>query len=810
MKLSFNWLQEFVALDFGPEELAEKLTRAGIEVEGLDRIGANLMGVEIVEIIKKERHPNADSLSLVTIQRPSGQTPMIVCGAPNVRVGNKAVFAPVGTQLPEMKITEAEIRGVKSAGMLCSEKELGLSDKAAGLMVVPYDWVPGPLLKAFNFFDTVLEVSLTPNRGDCLSVLGLAREVSALTGASLKRPEALAHRVAEGFTLAGRVSVDNRDPERCPRYTVRIFDVTVRESPFWMQHRLNRSGIRPINNVVDITNYVLLETGHPLHAFDLMKLEGARIVIRRAAPGERILALDGREYELAESDCVIADDARPAAIAGIMGGEQSSVGNETARIALESACFNPLRIRRSSKRLGLHSESSYRFERGVDIDGVDAASDRVGFLLKQIAHGRASEEIIDCRPAGVQPRTLEWRPSRARLWLGVDVGAEQGNRHLESLGFKIVSRGEDRIGVVVPSWRGDIEREIDLVEEIARLYGYDNIPSQPLPPAWNFRHQLREGLAGPEIIGDRWGEVKEATAPLMADFGFHEAVNLSFAAEGEEDWTGFGQPIHVTNPLAPEQALLRRSLLSSLLRNLRTNLNRQTESVRLYEIGKIYRQPDSPALPSHEEWRMALAAVGPRRPRSWDGGKAPYDFHDLKAVVEAWMNRLGLEMPVWEPQPHPLFHPGKSARIRSSGQCVGHLGEIHPDTAARYDIPPGAVLAELDLEWVLSRPAPALRKVTPLPKFPAVDRDLAFLVDSSVTAGSLLAAVQGLALEALEDAFIFDSYEGKPIPPGRKSIGLRLRFRHRDRTLTEEEVLPLHESCVRTLRDRFGAELRDS
>lgn len=809
MRVPIHWLKDYVEFHWSAGQLAERLTSAGLEVEGIHPVGTHLDRIEVVEVMERQPHPKADKLGLVKVRRADGSTPVIVCGAPNVSVGVRVPLAPLGAQLPGMEIKSAEIRGVRSDGMLCSARELGLEEDAAGLMILPDHFPLGSLLSAFEFRDTVIELGITPNRGDCLSLIGIAREVAALGGGHLKPVHRMEVPRLEQAAVPGLMAIHLADSAGCPRYTATAFDVKVEESPYWMQWRLKLAGIRPINNVVDVTNYVLLETGQPLHAFDQGRLAGHQLNIRRAKAGEKIKALDDKDYDLAVEDLVIADAEGPVAIAGVMGGALSAVHSDSTRIVLEAAQFDPMRVRMTARRLALHSESSHRFERGIDPVSVAGASERAGHLLVEVAQGRLLHHgRVDIWPHPYAPRSVEVRPAKVRQWLGLDLTEPEMVRHLESLGFSIASRAGSELVVGVPSWRNDVEREADVVEEIARIHGYDRIPTI-LPPLLADQAPVRRASGQGDWLGGRAHAFSRAAASLLNAQGYHEAVNLSFAQPGDEDWTGWGEPVAVANPLSPEQEHMRRSLLPALIRNVQTNLSRQNDRVRLFEIGRIYRESAND-LPSHEEGRIALAATGPRWAQAWVADKNLLDFYDLKGTVDALLEQLGVAGAGWESTEHPLLHPGKSARIVLEGKVVGYAGELHPKLARAKDIATPLQLAELDLESLLARPLARPTVPTALPRFPAADRDLAFIVDRAVHAGTMLGAVQQLKLDLLESARIFDCYEGPPLPADRKSVGLRLRFRHADRSVTEEELVPLRLRCVEALQREFKAEFREA
>jgi phenylalanyl-tRNA synthetase beta chain len=798
MRISLQWLSEYVDLP-APEELARRLTAVGLEVEAVERTGAALGGVVAARIVASEQHPNAEKLSVTRVDRGEGEPLQVVCGAKNYRVGDVVPLATVGAVLPGgAKIEKARLRGVESFGMLCSARELGLSADASGLLILPPEVVPGtPVARALGLEDVVLEVNVTPNRPDALSHLGIAREVAALLGARVRPPAPL---LAEGGGPAGdavRIRIDA--PEKCARYAARVVEgVRIGPSPTWLAQRLERCGVRSISNVVDATNYVLLELGHPLHAFDLDKVAGQEIVVRTARPGERITTLDGKDRALDPDDLLIADRDRGSALAGVMGGGDSEISPGTARVLIESAWFAPGGVRRTSRRHALKSEASYRFERGADPGMVIPALDRCAALIAELAGGTVRAGVVDVHPRKVaQPEVrLRWR--RPAALLGMDVPAEEARRVLGGLGFEELSRDAEGALYRVPSWRVDVSIEEDLVEEIVRSRGYDAIPETLPATAVRTPAEPLEAQA-----------VARVRAALEGA-GFGEAVNFSFvAARDLEALASAGatpEPaIVLKNPISADLAVMRTNLVPSLLGNAAHNRRQRVDDARLYEIARVYRRGAADGAPATEALEIAGVLLGRRSPIGWTGGADAVDFHDAKAAVEAVLDAVGVEGARYEAPAAGWLHPRVSARVSAGDRVLGELGELHPRVAGAFELPRGVLAFRLSVEALLgaARLVPAYR---PIPRLPAVLRDLAVVVDEAVTAASVEALVRAEPL--VEAVTLFDVYRGAPLPPGRKNLALAISYRAPDRTLTDPEADAAHARIVERLVRGVGAELR--
>ncbi len=803
MKISLKWLSEYVPLPpTKPAGLAQRLTLAGLEVEGVSSPAAALQGVVVAQIQASHPHPNADKLSVTQVDL-GGKAPLqIVCGAKNYKVGDKVPLATVGTKLPNgVEIKQAALRGVDSSGMLCSARELGLAEDASGLLILdPKAKVGAPIAEALGLDDTVLELNVTPNRPDALCHLGVAREVAVLSTAAFTPPKVSLKE--GGGKTADKVKIRIDDATRCRRYAGRVVEgVKVGPSPAWLADRLKACGVRSINNVVDITNYVLLEYGQPMHAFDLDNLAGAEIVVRLAKKGEKLTTLDGKERALDPDDLLICDKEKPQVLAGVMGGEKSEVTAKTTRVLLESANFEPGSIRRSSKRHALHSESSHRFERGVDIDGAPLALDRAAQLLAELAGGTVLQGQLDVYPKALAKRRVPLSYARVSEVLGAEVMADQSRHILSSLGFVAENATADGATWVVPSGRVDVEGPEDLIEEIARIRGYDTIPAR-LP-----RGASEAAPESPDVEAER--RVRAA----LSGAGFDEAINYSFVSPAELEALGAPKGISLLNPLSVEQSVMRTSMFAGLLQNLSRNVRHQAETVLLYEIGRTYL-PETAAGPRQPVAREALKisgiAWGRRDGRAWTHKEAALDFYDVKGALQAVLGALSVEGVEFIPTESRLLHPRAAAALRHrSGQLLGFLGELHPRVAKKLQAPAGTFLFELEAQplFALARLLPPFSQLS---RYPAVLRDLAVVVPLELENESIRRLIREVGGALVEDAVIFDVYTGKPIPEGRKNVAYAIRYRSPERTLTDQEVSDAHTRIVEELGKRLGGSLRGS
>ncbi len=779
MQFSESWLRTFVNPSLSSEELSHLLTMAGLEVEELDPVAPAFDKVVVAQVLSKEKHPDADRLNLLKVDVGQGEPLSIVCGAQNVTVGMKAPCALVGAKLPGIEIKQAKVRGVASFGMMCSAKELGLAEESSGLMELAADAPVGQDIRAhLELNDRLITLKLTPNRSDCLSVHGIAREVAALTEAPLQTLAAVTFKATSAESLPIKVEA----PQACPRYMGRmITGVNARAAtPGWMVRRLERSGLRSISAIVDVTNYVLLELGQPLHAFDRTKLQGG-ITVRFAREGEKLKVLNEQVVSLEDDLLVIADGEGPVALAGVMGGAGSAVDEATTDIFLESAFFAPSVIVGKSRRLGFGSDSSYRFERGVDFAATQVALDRATQLILDICGGEAgaANEVVGALPAR---HPVKLRLSRVVRVLGMNLDAQEIARVLKRLGMKFEQAGEE-FSVVPPSYRFDIAIEEDLIEEVARVYGYERIT--PLPP---------QGIISmlPQV---------EETRPLqrlrqmMVLRDYQEVINYAFVeTESERDLCGNTEPVRLQNPIASQMAVMRSSLLGGLLGTLRTNLARKQSRVRVFEIGACF---DAGA----QQERLAGLCYGPAYAEQWGEKARNVDFYDVKADVEAL---FGSQILQFVADVHPASHPGRSARIRLEGRDIGWIGELHPQWAQKYDLPQAAVWFEVALDAALGANVPKAAEVS---KFPPVRRDVAVVVDDRVTVQSLLDVMRAETAPYVIDISLFDLYRGQGVGQNKKSLAFRVLLQDTQKTLTESEIENSVSRLVAVLQGA-GAELR--
>lgn len=801
MIVTYNWLKEYVDFDFTPEELAHRLTMAGLEVDAMEKIGGDLDTVIVARLAAVEAHPEADRLTVCQVETGK-ETLQVVCGAKNHRAGDLVALAQVGSILPgDFAIKKSKIRGVESMGMLCSEKELALAEDSEGIMILPAGLSLGrPVFEALGLKDVRFELGLTPNRPDCLSVVGVSREVAAMAGRPLKRP--IPEVNENGASIDEETSVTIEDPQRCPRYAARLIKgIKIGPSPEWMVRRLESVGMRSINNVVDVTNFVLLELGHPLHAFDFNLLREGRIVVKPAGQGELFTTLDSQPRELKASDLTICDGQGAVALAGIMGGENSEIKPETTDVLLESAYFDPPTIRRTSKRLGIHTESSHRFERGADIDMVPLALDRAAALIQELAGGSVARGRIDVYPRVLPKISLPLTVVRVNAVLGLELSAVEIKELLDAIDFVARIENDGALTVEVPSFRPDVEREIDLIEEIARLNGYDRIPvTMPSGALVSCQDSPHVGLV-------------RRLRDYLVGAGFSEMINYSFIAESAWDRIGLAnddarrKTVKVLNPLTEEQAVMRTSLVPSVLASVAGNLAYRNSDPRVFELRPVFQVVEDRELPD-EPQRLTVALCGRRAPEGWAQERADVDFYDIKGLAEGILGLFTLPAPAWDADsPEPFLHPGKSCALRCGNQLLGTLGEVHPQVLREFDIDEMVYLLDLDLTALFQQTQghPGFR---PLSRYPDVCRDSALLVDEEIPAARVLSILGEIKNKSIEGITLFDVYRGAGVPAGKKSLAVRVRYRSIEKTLTDEEIQGIHGKLIRTLEKNLGAEIR--
>jgi phenylalanyl-tRNA synthetase beta chain len=800
MKFTLSWLKEYVEFNISPRELAERLTMSGLEVESLEYRGEGLEYVIVAQILDINPHPNASKLVLCDVTDGT-KLYKIVCGAKNMKTGDKVALSPAGTKLPPstkfpegILIKSTKIRGEVSEGMLCAENELGIGEEGEGIMILPDSAKVGTrLIDALGLNEVIIEIGITPNRPDCLSVLGVAREVAAIIGTEIKYPDYGV--MEEGEHIGNLAAVEVHDPDGCPRYSCRLVkDVKITTSPDWLKTKVEASGIRSINNIVDITNFILLELGQPLHAFDYDLIGGGKIVVRPAKERESIRTLDGVDRPLTKEDLVICDAETPIAIAGVMGGVNTEVSESTRNILVESAYFNPVRVRRTSKRTNLRSESSYRFERGVDPNGVVKALDRASELIRELAGGKVARGKIDVYPSPIQPKEVNLSIKRVNSILGTALEPQKVKQLIEGLGIETLKVKDGEMTFRIPTYRVDLTRDVDLIEEVARHYGYNNISTTlPVVP------MMPDGLKREKISENKAKEI-------LVSFGFLEVIHYSF--EDPEFLSLFDEtaPLRILNPLTNEGSAMKTNLISGIIKNVVLNLNRQAQDIRIFEVGKVYI-PRENGLPK-EIRKIAGAAAGGRQPELWD--KEEFDFFDLKGVLERVLeaffvsNKVGFE----EASQVRFLHPGKSAKIMIGNEEAGYLGELHPDFREKLEVSKRVYLFEFDLEKLSASENYTKKKFTALPKFPSVRRDIALIVDEDVPVGEILKEIRKIESELIEEVSVFDVFKGGSVQKGKKSVAVSLILRALDRTLTDLEVDEVKKNGLNRLQLAIGAELR--
>jgi phenylalanyl-tRNA synthetase beta chain len=777
----------------------------GLEVEGIEPIGQSLEKVLVVKIEAVEKHPQADRLFICHVDTGTDHVP-VVCGAPNLDEGSLVPMALPGTTLPNgMVIKESRIRGKQSLGMLLAEDELGLTSDHTGLMILPENLKPGmPLSCAISLEDYVLDISLTPNRPDCASVIGIAREIAALTGQKVRMP--VIEFTATGPPIQDLAGVTVDDPLGCPRYAAGMVQgVDLKPSPFWLRYRLHHSGVRAINNVVDITNYVLLEMGQPLHAFDYDRLKENRIVVRRAKEGDTFTTLDGQTHSLNGEHLMICDGQRAVALAGIMGGLNSEIFEGSKNVLIESAYFDPKTIRKGSKTLGLSTEASYRFERGIDMEGVGNALKRAVMLISDLAGGSVNQGIIDEYPKAYEAPIINLRIQKTNEFLGTSLSQKRIASFLKALEMDVRDTDSHTLQVTPPSFRVDLMREVDLMEEVARLEGYDNIP-----------------VTIPLIQPSEEGEVpslrlRDEISEIVIGMGFSEIITYSFISPDSADYLNAPKDsslrsfVKIQNPLTIDQSVMRTSLIPGLLVTMKENIDHSQTDLRLFEWGRIFITDESGELP-HERLFLSGIMTGLYEPKSWNNKERVVDFYDIKGVVEVVLNTLGLRSIAFQKtsMPDPAYHPEVSCTIQSADLQLGRLGQVHPQVLMQFDIhAENAYIFELDIEALLESLQSRSIQFTPFSRFPAVIRDLSLIVDQQVESERISEIIKTNGGNLVESIILFDLYEGENIAPSQKAMSFRICYRSKDSTLDGKKINQLHESIVMKTMKETGGTLKE-
>jgi len=810
MKVSLSWLREYIPVDLDPGEISDRLTMAGLEVDGVESLYDYLDNVVAARVVEVRKHPNADKLSCCMVDAGGGEPIQIVCGAPNVKQGMYVACALPGAVLPgELKIKKSKLRGEKSWGMLCSGSELLLAGDASGIMDIGEGHLPGtPLEKALELSDTVFEIDLTPNRPDCLSVIGVAREIGAFT-------EPMGQVKLPGVTLPKEKIVENSihayakveiaDRDLCPRYSAgMLFDVKVGESPFWLRRKLESVGLTPVNNVVDVTNFVMLETGQPLHAFDFDNLAKGKIIVKKAGEAIDFTTLDSKEHKLESDMLMICDGEQPVALAGVMGGENSEISNDTTRVLVESAYFNPVSIRKTAKKTNIATDASHRFERGVDPEGTVFAMKRAVALIADICDASIAEGFIDEYPLKSEPVEISFDTQALNTRLGTDFSSQAIGEILKSVEFGVEETGRDQLRVLVPSFRVDVARPEDLSEEVARLWGYNKIKtSYPLVPA-------RGRVLSPVLL------LRERIRQILPGFSFFEAINYNFIHEKSCDRLNLSESDNrrsvetILNPISDQMSVLRTSLIPGLLETMKRNNSQQSDSIRLFEIGKVFFATQKGELPVEKEMVAGLI-TGNRTEQSWFSKKSSVDFFDLKGVVEGLLDDLmmsDIQFLKVEEGICPYFEKGFGAVVKISDKVVGSLGKIDGQVLKNYGLKQDAFLFDFDLAMLLEL-MPESIQAAPLPRFPSVSRDMTFIVDKVIEVGAMIGEMKVFAKKQslIEDFFLFDVFEGNPLDGGKKSLSFRVVYRSTTKTLTEKNIKKIHTSMSKAILDRFKADL---
>lgn len=793
MKAPVKWLKDYVDISVPVKEYTEAMTMSGSKVEGVEDMGKGIEKVVVGKILSIEKHPDADKLRICKMDIGS-ETLQIVTGAPNVKEGDYIPLALVGAKLPGGEIELSKLRGVESYGMMCSIDELNLTrdylPDAPEYGVYVFSGTPelGADVKDVLDLDQVVEFEITSNRPDCLSIIGLARESAVTLGVPFKKPQVTVKEEAGG-NANDYASVEIQAPELCARYAARIVkDVKIEPSPVWMQRRLAAAGMRPINNIVDITNYVMLEYGQPMHAFDLNKIQGSKIIVRTAREGEEIRTLDGQDRKLDTQMLVICDENRPVAVAGVMGGENSEITEGTHTILLESANFKGSSVRITGKKMGLRSEASSRFEKGLDTENVIPALNRCAELIELLGAGKVVRGIIDCNVKPYEKKVMKLEPERINAFLGTDISAQEMIKIFEALEFEV---DKEAMTLVPPSFRGDILAFEDLCEEVARFYGYNNIKPSLLTG--------KETMRGGKTYKQRMEDVITNT---MRGCGLNEIYTISFTSPKVFDTINvpadhsMRNAVVISNPLGEDYSIMRTTTLPDMLRVLATNSNRKVPEARLFELAYIYLPVEGQMLPDEKE-TLTIGLYG-----------GTSDFFELKGIVEELLSSLGIEKAEFKAEQNAFgFHPGRTANLYIDGKMAGTLGEIHPEVAERTECPPRTYVAMLDVQ-ILIDASRTDKQYKQLPRFPAITRDLAIVVRDELYVADLMKAIEQKGGEYLEEVKLFDVYKGAQVPEGMKSVAFSLSFRAPDKTLKDEEVTQAMDRILKNLEKTFGAQLR--
>lgn len=796
MLISLDWLKQYVDIKEDIKELENTLTMIGQEVEAIEEQGKDLAKVLVGQITEFGKHPESDKLTLLKVNVGTDEELQIVCGAPNHKLGDKVVVATVGACLPgNFKIKKSKIRGVESLGMLCSEVELGLGTEGDGIIILPEDAPVGMEYREYKGLnDVVFELEITPNRPDCLSYIGIAREIAAYYGRKIKCQEFESKTIIESLNN-GHIDVRIEDKDRCKRFSGKVIkNIKVQESPEWLKKRLLSMGLKPINNVVDATNYILFECNQPLHAYDLTKIEGRKIVARTAEVGEKIVTLDGVERELNNGELIIADAEKPLGIAGIMGGEDSKVNESTTEIFLECAYFTPENIRKTSKNLTLSSDSSYRFERGLDIENTTEVLERAAELISQLTGGEILEGCIDRYIEKPEKIEIPLNIDKLRKFMGKDIEIDVVGKILTNLGIEIKTLNSNTIIGTPPSYRGDLTRTADLYEEIIRMYGFDNIENKM--PEESIRPGKKDSMT---LVID---EAKD----ILAKIGLQEVINYSFISKEAIELLNIKEEtLEITNPISDDMMVMRPTLVYSLLGNIRDNLNRNQNGLKFFEVSRVFSKREDGL--ANETLRVSMALAGKTSKSLWDPKPVAMDFYDMKGYVEKFLEYIGVSRYQLERSTNTNFHPGRSADIKVGKMIIGTFGEIHPDVAEKMDIKKEkAYIAEIDLTLLLTYRSKKV-KFERIVKYPEVTRDLAIVLDRDVLVGKMLEDIKKSS-NFIENVAIFDVYQGDKIEADKKSVAVSIVLRKKDGTLEENDINITVDKILKLISKNYKGEIR--
>ena len=792
MKILLSWLKDYIDINETPEKIAEALTMTGLEVEEIIQPGKNIKGVVVGKILTKEAHPDSDHLTLCTVDVGQGEPLQIVCGAKNHKAGDVVPVAMIGAKLPSgFEISKAKMRGVDSFGMLCSKSELGLAAESSGLYILPQNLKLGEdIVKALKLDEVIFEISITANRGDALSHLGIARELSAIFNLPLKR-DVLGDADGEG-NVNDMIKVEIENNELCPRYGARIVrNVKIGESPEWMKDRLENVGVRSINNIVDITNYIMLDIGHPMHAFDYDKLAGKKIVVRNAKAGEKIVTLDNIERALEENMLVVSDAEKAGAVAGVMGGLDASVTESTTTVLFEAASFNEVTVRKTSKKLALQSDSSYRFERGTNIDNVPIALNDACRYAKELANGQPVKGICDVYPKPEVLRQIKVRTKRLNKLVGINLTTAQIETFLLRFKFETKKDGEDLI-VSVPPYRHDITQEVDVIEEVARLYGYNNIPETLPAVASNL--QLPTPLQ----------KLEKRLKDHMVSNGFNELITYSFIPSNLDTCFHEKKPLVLKNALSEEMKVLRTSLKWNMFDAIKRNVMNDEFNMKFFEIGKVFH---TAAADSEEHTRLCVGFCGAQNAMDWHDSKKEFDLFTIKGFVQGIADLCKVKVR-FAPSINSIFHPTMQMDIQLGKTPIGSFGQIHPNLLDNKKLPKSIFIVEIDLDKLAEAAEATTPRFKAIPEIPAIRRDLALLAPVSVAHRDIQKILVAEGGNLLEDCHLFDVYQGKGIQEGFRSLAYSLSFRDQKKTLTDNEVQPLIDKMVEKLDKSLQIKLR--